>query len=50
MTENKEMVSEDLSKAGEASVITPLLMELDKLRIVSTSDRCGRVVVLIPPE
>ena len=38
MTTNKNMVSEDLSKAGEASVITPLLMELDKLRIVSTSD------------
>ena len=38
MTSNKNMVSEDLSKAGEASVITPLLMELDKLRIVSTSD------------
>ena len=32
------MVSEDLSKAGEASVITPLLIDLDKLRIVSTSD------------
>jgi len=38
MTENKNMVSEDLSKAGEASVITSLLMDLDKLRIVSTSD------------
>lgn len=38
MNENKNMVSEELSKAGEASVITPLLMELDKLRIVSTSD------------
>ena len=38
MTENENMVSEDLSKAGEPSVITPLLMKLDKLRIVSTSD------------
>ena len=38
MTTNKNMVSEDLSKAGEASVITPLLIDLDKLRIVSTSD------------
>jgi archaellum biogenesis ATPase FlaH len=38
MNSNKNMVLEDLSKAGEASVITPLLMELDKLRIVSTSD------------
>ena len=38
MTKNKNMVSEDLSKAGKASVITPLLMKLDKLRIVSTSD------------
>ena len=37
MTENKTKVSEELSKAGEASVITPLLLELDKLRIVSTS-------------
>ena len=38
MTTNKNIVSEELSKAGEASVITPLLMDLDRLRIVSTSD------------
>ena len=38
MTKNENMVSEDLSKAGKASVITPLLMELEKLRIVSTND------------
>ena len=38
MKENKTKVSEELSKAGEASVITPLLLKLDKLRIVSTSD------------
>ena len=38
MTENKTKVSEELSKAGETSVITPLLLKLDKLRIVSTSD------------
>ena len=43
------MVSEDLSKAGEASVITPLLIDIDKLRIVSTNDRCGRVVVMLIP-
>ena len=38
MTENKTKVSEELSKAGETSLITPLLLKLDKLRIVSTSD------------
>ena len=38
MTTNKNIVSEELSKAGEASVITPLLMDLDRMRIVSTSD------------
>ncbi len=32
MTENKTKVSEELSKAGEASVITPLLLELDNVR------------------
>ena len=37
MTENKTKVSEELSKAGETSLITPLLLKLDKLRIVSTS-------------
>ena len=29
MTENKTKVSEELSKAGETSVITPLLLKLD---------------------
>ena len=38
MTENKTKVTEELSKAGETSLITPLLLKLDKLRIVSTSD------------
>ena len=37
MTENKTKVTEELSKAGETSLITPLLLKLDKLRIVSTS-------------
>ena len=38
MRENKKLVSEELSQAGEPSVITPQLIKLDKFRIVSTGD------------
>ena len=38
MRENKKLVSEELSQAGEPSVITPQLIKLDKFRIISTGD------------
>ncbi len=61
--DTKTLIEEELSQAGEPSPISPLVMELDKFRIMSdqventdaffvvqtTMDRNGRIVAILIP-